>query len=90
MTTAKLACSYYLLGVSIFALGFFAILLILEVTESEYLRVHYHPTEPGSSKVFNLLMAMIVYSAIVILLWRYIHALNNEGLHKTYKERSPK
>ena len=46
-SSVRLVCSYYLLGVSLFALGFFAVLLVLEWwAENEYLRVHFHVQQP--------------------------------------------
>ena len=73
MSSAKLACSYYLLGISIFAIGFSGILMALEWTESEYLRVHFHNSKDSANNgIFNILVTILVYSGIVILLWGYI------------------
>ena len=86
MKTLNLVCSYYLVMVSIFAIGFFAILLTLEWTESKYLRIHFHRNTNESNSIFNILIAMGIYSGIVILLWKNIISLRKEELHKSFKQ----
>lgn len=83
--TLNLVCSYYLVVVSIFAIGFFAILLTLEWTESEYLRVQFHSNMIENNSILNILIAMGIYSGIVILLWKNIIRLRKEELHKSFK-----
>lgn len=85
-TTLNLVCSYYLVVVSIFAIGFFAILLALEWNESEYLRVHFHSNMTENNSILNILIAIGIYSGIVILLWKNIISLKKEELHKSFKQ----
>ena len=85
MSSVKLACSYYLLGISIFAIAFFGFLIALEWTESEYLRIHFHSNQDQKSMVFKIMVGVGVYAGVAIFLWQYINKVEKEELHKSFK-----